>query len=88
MAIHEVFLFFISRSVRASLEQYLSTTKLFCVTADFSLRLKLQEQQGKLQFRRRNDWIDSTPFTHPSHEVDIFYPKKCRAHFFVEIGLT
>ena len=53
----------------------------FVMTADFSLRLKLQEQQGKLQFRVRNDWIDSTPFTHPSHEVDIFYPKKCRAHF-------
>ena len=90
----------ILRSVRASLKQYLSTTKLFLrdnltffcfvITADFSLRLKLLEQQGKLQFRRRNDWIwqtrDQTAnlLEHtllPSHEVDIFYPKKCRAHF-------
>ena len=32
----------------------------FVITADFSLRLKLLEQQGKLQFRRRNDWIWQT----------------------------
>ena len=107
MAIHEVDIFFYlkkcsgeSGTVFVDYKTVLrDELNFFCfvMTADFSLRLKLQEQQGKLKFRVRNDWIwqtrDQTAYLleHtllPSHEVDIFILRSAARIFWVEIGLT
>ena len=107
MAIHEVDIFFYLKKCSGESGTVFIDYKtvlrdelnFFCfvMTADFSLRLKLQEQQGKLQFRLRNDWIDrqettlliywNTPFS-LLMKLTLFILRSAARIFWVEISLT